>query len=167
MGVFLSYASPQGHAPLDQRIFLPKAWAGDQERREAGVPEEVAFATKPQLARDMLQHARELDVPAGWVTGDELYGDSPDFRAGVEACGHAYVLAALTTTPVWTRRPRVAPPPPQPMTRPRKKARLAEDAPTGKTVTQVVERWPTSRWMSLSVGEGEKVHASMSGRGDR
>lgn len=104
----------------------------------------------------MLKHAWELGVPMRWVTGDELYGDSPDFRSGVEASGHGYVLAVASTTPVWTRRPRTQPPAPQPMGRPRKKARLAEGAPPWKTVAQVVAKWPASRWERFAVGEGEK-----------
>src|SRR5215469_2173934 len=66
IGVFVTYASPQGHVLLDRELYLPQEWADDAERRrEAGVPEEVRFATKPQLARRML--ARAAGVPAAWV----------------------------------------------------------------------------------------------------
>jgi SRSO17 transposase len=157
VGVFLSYAAPKGHVLLDRRLFLPQVWADDAARREAAkVPQEVVFETKPQQALTMLRHAWELGVPMRWVTGDELYGDSPDFRSGVEASGHGYVLAVASTTPVWTRRPRIQPPAPQPMGRPRKKARLAEGAPPWKTVAQVVAKWPAARWERFAVAEGEK-----------
>jgi SRSO17 transposase len=59
IGVFLSYASPKGYTFLDRELSLPREWASDEERRkEAGVPEHIEFATKPQLARRMLQRAR-------------------------------------------------------------------------------------------------------------
>src|SRR5919106_6287470 len=68
IGVFLAYAAPRGHAFLDRELYLPKEWAEDTaRRREAGVPEEVTFATKPQLARRMLARALDADVPFGWV----------------------------------------------------------------------------------------------------
>lgn len=157
VGVFVGYATPQGHVLLDRRLFLPEVWANDEARRkEAQVPGEVVFETKPRQALAMLEHAWALGVPMRWVTGDEIYGNSPEFRAGVEASGHAYVLAVASTTPVGTRRPRVDAPAPQPMGRPRKKARLAEGAPPWKSVAEVVERWPASRWERFAVTEGEK-----------
>jgi SRSO17 transposase len=157
VGVFLSYAAPRGHVLLDRRLFVPEAWASDEARRTAAkVPGAVVFETKPQQALAMLKHAWAQGVPMRWVTGDELYGDSPDFRSGVEASGHAYVLAVASTTPVWTRRPRVELPEPQPMGRPRKKARLAAGAPAWKTLAAVVNKWPAARWELFAVAEGEK-----------
>ena len=80
IGVFLTYASAQGRTLLDRELYLPRVWADDLERRrEAGVPEKVAFRTKPQLARRMLERALESGVPFGWVTGDEVYG-TPAWR---------------------------------------------------------------------------------------
>lgn len=76
IGVFLAYASPHGHAFLDRDLYLPQSWVADAARREAaGVPPGVGFATKPQLARAMLDRAVAAAVPAGWVTGDEVYGN--------------------------------------------------------------------------------------------
>ena len=76
IGVFLTYASAQGRTLMDRELYLPRVWADDLERRrEAGVPEKVAFRTKPQLARRMLERALESGVPFGWVTGDEVYGN--------------------------------------------------------------------------------------------
>ncbi len=64
IGVFLTYATAQGRVLLDRELYLPQVWADDSERRrEGGVPEEVAFRTKPQLARLMLERAVEAGVP--------------------------------------------------------------------------------------------------------
>src|SRR5437764_11962165 len=65
LGVFLAYASPKGRALVDRELYLPKSWTDDRDRcREAGVPDDVQFATKPELARLMLGRARDAGVPA-------------------------------------------------------------------------------------------------------
>lgn len=70
--MFLAYASSRGKTFLERELYLPKEWTTDTERRqEAGVPEEVSFVTKPQLARRMLERALDAGVPASWVTGDD------------------------------------------------------------------------------------------------
>ena len=102
IGVFLGYASPRGRAFLDRDLYLPKEWADDPARRhEAGVPGEVTFATKPALARRMLERAFGAGVPAAWVTGDEIYGDATDLRNWLERGGHPYVFAVSCSHPVW------------------------------------------------------------------
>jgi SRSO17 transposase len=73
IGVFLAYASRHGHALIDRELYLPQAWADDAERRAAAcIPEEVAFATKPQLASRMIARAIAAGVPFTWVLGDEV-----------------------------------------------------------------------------------------------
>jgi SRSO17 transposase len=91
--VYCTYASKAGHALCDVRLYLHKSWAGDQQRREqAGVPEQVAFKTKPQLAAQMLTAHLQRGTPFGWVAADAVYGRDPQFRAAVEAAGKGYVL---------------------------------------------------------------------------
>lgn len=102
IGVFLGYASAKGRTFLDRQLYLPKEWAGDAERRrEAGVPDAVAFATKPALARQMLACAFAGAVPAAWVTGDEIYGNDAELRRWLEGEGRPYVLAATCNHAVW------------------------------------------------------------------
>jgi SRSO17 transposase len=102
VGVFLAYASPRGRAFLDRELYLPAEWAGDAARRqEAHVPELVRFATKPELARQMLARAFAAQVPIAWVTGDEVYGNNPGLRGWLEAGQHPYVLAVAGTHRVW------------------------------------------------------------------
>ncbi|MGH8883553.1 MAG: IS701 family transposase, partial [Stackebrandtia sp.] len=94
VAVFLSYASPLGRALIDRRVYLPKSWTDAPVRcAAAGVPDDVQFATKPELALDMLTDAVAAGVDAGWVASDEAYGDNGAFRAGVAALGLSYVLA--------------------------------------------------------------------------
>jgi SRSO17 transposase len=75
IGVFLLYASPKGHAFLDRALYLPEEWKVDRVRcREAGIPEEVSFATKGELARAMFSRTFSAGVQAEWVVGDTVYG---------------------------------------------------------------------------------------------
>jgi SRSO17 transposase len=92
--VFLAYVTARAHALLDFRLYLPKAWGKDKKRREqAKVPQDVAFATKTELAREMLAGHAAAGTPSGWVAGDEVYGRSSKLRAGCEAAGKGYVFA--------------------------------------------------------------------------
>jgi SRSO17 transposase len=103
IGVFLGYATTKGRALLDRALYLPKEWGNDTERREeAGVPEEVAFATKIVLARRMIDRAVEAGVPAKWVTADAVYGSDYPFRAALEARGLGYVVGVRADFAVWS-----------------------------------------------------------------
>jgi SRSO17 transposase len=102
IGVFLAYASSQGHALLDCALYVPQAWTNDRERCErAGLPEKHPFATKPELARQMLKRAFDARVPAAWVTGDSVYGDDRRLRVWLEEREQAYVLAVSGKEYVW------------------------------------------------------------------
>jgi SRSO17 transposase len=94
VGLFLAYASPRGWACIDRALYLPEEWAEDEaRRREAGVPEEMTFATKGELARKMLEPAFDANVTAAWVTGGETYGTDKSLRRWLETRGRSYVLA--------------------------------------------------------------------------
>jgi len=85
IGVFLAYASGNGHALIDRELYLPKEWAEDPARRQAaGISQEVAFATKPELARRMIARAIAAGVPFAWVLGDEVYGSDRRLRLDLE-----------------------------------------------------------------------------------
>ena len=93
VAVTLTCASPAGHALIGRALYLPADWAADEERRElAGVPDEVMFATKPQLAGDLLQHAHDRGIRAAFVAGDEVYGGL-DLRKSIRERGTGYVMA--------------------------------------------------------------------------
>ena len=135
IGVFLGYAGPRARAGLDRALYLPKDWAEDPERRaEAGVPEEVAFRTKPQLALEMIERALEAEVPARWVVADEVYGSDGKFRRALEARDQAYVLAVKSN-----EKPTTWPP----------------YAPPGQlAASEVAAALEPEAWVRLSCGEG-------------
>lgn len=94
VGVFLSYASRYGHTLIDRRLYLPKAWTDDRERcRKASVPDKVAFATKPAMAREMIAGALDAGLSCAWVLADSLYGSDYALRRMLEERGQPYVLA--------------------------------------------------------------------------
>ena len=106
VGVFLGYASPAGHVGLDRALYLPQEWTNDRARcRVAGIPDDLAFQTKPQLALALVEHALDAGVPAAWVVADEVYGSDSKFRGPLEARGQAYVLAVRSTQSVATWPP--------------------------------------------------------------
>lgn len=131
-GVFLTYAAPRGRTFLDRELYLPEAWASDDERRgAAGVPEEVMFATKPQLARKMIARALAAGVECAWVTGDSVYGNDGKLREWLEERQQPYVLGVTAQYRLFTGRGR----------------EWAKD---------VFARLPARSWQRLSCGAGSK-----------
>ena len=134
IGVFLAYASAKGRTFLDRELYLPQEWAADAERRqEAAVPESVAFRTKPQLARAMLERALAAGVPAQWVTGDEVYGGNVRLRVWLEEQQIAHVLAIKRTEPLWSTT-----------------------SWTQVPATTLADAVPETAWERLSAGAGAK-----------
>jgi SRSO17 transposase len=157
IGTFLSYASRHGHVLLDRRLYLPESWVADPVRRAAAkVPECEVFETKPQQAVKMLQHAWGMGVPMRWVTGDEVYGESPQLRAAVADSGRWYVMAVRTHMTVWRKRPQVAVPAWCGQGRKPTKEQVLEETVQPMSVLAVVASWPESRWQRLAVAQGEK-----------
>jgi SRSO17 transposase len=128
IGVFLGYASRHGHALLDRALYLPKEWAeGADRRREARVPEAVAFTTKPKLGLAMLERARAAGVPFFWVAGDSVYGADHMIRRWAERHQRGYVLAVTSGQRLGLR-----------------------------PVTTWIKGLPKRAWQRLSAGDGAK-----------
>jgi len=112
VAVSLSLATERGSVPIDYRLYLPKEWAKDATRRsKTGVPKEVTFATKPEIALAQLQAAMDAGIPPGVVLADAAYGDDTAFREGITALGLPYMVGIRPATTVWA--PGVEPLPPK------------------------------------------------------
>ncbi len=131
IGVFLLYASSKGAAFIDRALYLPEEWTSDRVRcREAGIPDEVEFATKGELAQQMLARAFAGGVPANWVVGDTVYGYD-ELRLWLDEQQKNYVLAVPETHMVWVQ---------------------GRQQPVGLLAALL----PEEAWVVLSAGEGSK-----------
>jgi hypothetical protein len=92
--VFLGYASRRGQALIDRRLYLPQKWTADTARCEqAQIPKGISFATKPQIARELLSDAFDAGMPCAWVLADAVYGSDKHLRIMLERRGKHYILA--------------------------------------------------------------------------
>ena len=133
VAVYLGYSAPAGHALIDRELYLPKSWTCDPERcAAAGIPENTAFATKPQLARRMIERAVAAGVAFGWVAGDEVYGDNGPLRAWLEERDIAHVLAVACHH------------------------RVPAGAGPALRADELAARLPKRAWQQLPAGEGAK-----------
>ena len=102
VAVSLSIANHHASLPVAYRLYLPQDWAKDrQRRRKAGVPEDIGFKTKPEIAIEQLRWACAAGLPRGVVLMDAGYGCNTDLRAGVSALALSYVAGILPQTSVW------------------------------------------------------------------
>lgn len=133
VGVFLAYVMPGGSSALiDRELYLPEKWAGDWDRcRAAGIGDEVAFATKPQLAQQMIERAVRAGVPLGWVAGDEVYGGNPKLREWLKKEKIPYVLAVACSEMIAT-------------------------AAGARRADELAALVPAARWQRLSCADGSK-----------
>ena len=156
--VNLGYAVADFHALIDCDVYLPEeTWAQDARRRqEAGIPEDLKFRTKGQIALDLLRRAQENGAGFKYLTADELYGSSSEFRAGVAGLGVVYVVEVSRMTHGWTQRPPFEKPQAGPAAgRPRSKPKLAPEARAPRRVDELWERGGPS-WAGFHVKDSEK-----------
>jgi SRSO17 transposase len=135
IGVFAAYVSNKGCAHIDRQLYLPKDWANTPERRTtAQVPEAISFATKPEIARQMIERAIAAGVPFAWVTADTVYGTGA-IEMQLRRAGKGYVLGAQATDRFnsWDKSPPVA-----------------------GTAKRIARALPARAWKRLSAGDGTK-----------
>lgn len=102
VAVSLSVANDIASLPIAYRLYLPKTWAHDTERRrKAGVPEEMVFKTKPEIALEQITAAHDAGVARGVVLADAAYGNDTKFRTAVSKLGLKYVMGVLGSTSLW------------------------------------------------------------------
>jgi SRSO17 transposase len=146
VGIYLGYVSRKDHALVDVRLFLPKEWAKDKKRRKkAGVPTEVRFRTRHELALEMLDERGGL-LPHAWVAGDDEMGRSSWFRQQLRQRGERYLLAVPSNTLV------------QDLTAPQP-AYCGRGRRPGLPFVRA-DRWaaalPETAWQTVEVRDGEK-----------
>src|SRR5690349_15958272 len=127
VAVSLSVANDHASLPIAYQLYLPEAWAADgARRRKAGVPDDITFQTKPQIALAQIRAALLAGVPSAVVLTDAGYGVDAAFRDGITELGLPYVVGIQSTTTLWP--PGQAPLPPQPWSgRGRRPSRLRHD----------------------------------------
>jgi SRSO17 transposase len=148
LGVFLIYAGPGGYAPLDRRLYLPRDWADDPDRRaKTHVPPDVTFQESWRIAVDLLERCRR-DLPHAWVTGDDELGRPAEFRTWLRRHGERYILDVPCNTSVRDlecRRPR------------RRRAGRGRKRETPFCRADAwAARQPEARWTRLTVRDGER-----------
>src|SRR5271167_2396756 len=112
IAVSVSVATEQASLPVAYRLYLPEIWAQDPTRRKkTGVPEEIRFQTKPEIALDQIRMLVEEEVPRAVVLADAAYGNDTGFRDGLEELGLTYAVGIQSSTSVWP--PGAAPLPPK------------------------------------------------------
>src|SRR6266849_1242050 len=108
VAVTLSVANGHASLPVAYRLYLPNAWAEDDDRRaKAGVPEEITFKTKPQIALEQIRWACEVGLPGNMALVDAGYGHDSKLRAGITELGKRYVAGIQPQMLVWKPRKRV------------------------------------------------------------
>jgi len=143
-------------APMAAQLYLPRSWSEDAARRaEAGVPADVAFRTKSELALALIKQAHADGVCPAPVLGDSAYGDSADFRQGVRQLGLEFFLQVESTHKAWTE--------PVALERKRTRYALARDAPPARTLAEIVASFPPPQWKPCSwkTAIGETQHTRL------
>src|SRR5262245_4659396 len=141
LGVFLSYVTATGYAPLDRQLYLPREWAEDPARRQAThVPEGVTFQEVWRIGLSLLDRSR-ADVPFGWVAGDDEFGRASAFRAELRARRLRYVLDVPANTSVRDLDEASGP---------------GRRRPPWRRADEWAAAQPAGRWRRVVVGDGAK-----------
>jgi SRSO17 transposase len=156
VAVSLSLGNRHASLPVAYRLYLPEDWAGDdQRRRKAGVPEEVSFKTKPEIALEQIAAACKAGLPRGVVLMDAGYGNNSELRTSVTALGLTYVAGILSNTTVWA--PGTGPLPPKVWApghgRPTKRLRR-DGAHQPVKVKDLALSLPAKAWRTITWREG-------------
>ena len=158
VAVSLSLATEQVSVPIGYRLYLPESWAGDKARRkEAGVPEDVSFATKPEISLAQMRAAKEAGLPGDIVLADAGYGDDTGYRDGITALGLRYAVGIKPGTKVWA--PGSAPLPAKPWSGQGRKPTHLRRGPDNQPVTvkALALSLPHSAWRKTTWREGTNM----------
>lgn len=163
VAVSLSVASEDASLPVAYRLYLPEAWAQDEpRRRKAGVPDDLKFATKPQISLDQIRQAKESGLPPGPVLADAGYGNDTAFRDGLTELGLPYCVGVQPGVSAWA--PGTTPLPPKPRQRMGRPPTLLQRGPghTPVSVKVLAQGLPEEAWQTVHWREG--TNGKMSSR---
>jgi SRSO17 transposase len=155
VAVSLPVATWNSSLPVAYRLYLPKEWAGDVERRKkAEVPEEVEFRTKPDIALDQIRAAVAANLDRGVVLADAAYGINTDFRDGLTQLGLPYVVGVPSSMTVW--EPGKQPLPAKPRGKMGRPPRLLQRTPDHQPVSvkQLALNLPSTSFREITWREG-------------
>jgi SRSO17 transposase len=158
VAVTLAVANEHASLPVGYRLYLPAAWAVDPARRaKVGVPEEVAFRTKPRIALAQIRQALADGVPAGVVLADAGYGIETDFRTSLTELGLRYVVGVQASTSLWP--PGTGPLPPKVWSGRGRPPRRVRRSPEHKPVAaaELAEGLPAAAWRTVTWREGSRA----------
>jgi SRSO17 transposase len=161
IAVSLSVANDRASLPIAYRLYLPEAWAQDAERRaKAGVPEDVRFRTKPEIALDEIRVALSAGVPTGVVLADAGYGIDTAFRSGLTAMGLTYIVGIQSSISLWP--PGTGPLPPKAWSGRGRPPSLIRRHPEHKPLSarQLAQSLPASAWHIVTWREGTNAPLS-------
>ena len=155
VAVSLSLATAQGSLPLSYRLYLPEAWAKDKPRRErAGVPKQITFATKGEIARTQIEAALAAGIPRGPLLMDAAYGDEAALRDWLSTQGLLYAVGIRPASAVWCDEHEPAP---APVKRGRGRARtrvVRDQTHRPISVRELAQSLPRSCYRTLTWREG-------------
>src|SRR5664280_177580 len=157
VAVSLSIANHHASLPVAYRLYLPEDWTKDRKRlRKVGVPAEVGFKTKPEIALEQIEAACAAGLPRGVVAMDAGYGCNTDLRTGVSALGLRYVAGILPNTSVWA--PGTGPLPPKKWSGRGRQPKLIrrDDKHRPVPVKELALNLPKRAWRTIAWREGEK-----------
>lgn len=159
-GVYLGYVSRKGDSLVASQLYVLEEWfdaAHAEKRQQCGVPTDLSYKTKPEIALELLQATvKRGKLPFQWVAADELYGDAPAFRDGVAALNKFYFTEVKSTSLVWLTRPEVYLPewPGRGRHPIRLKLRQPDDRPL--EVKELVATIAQTAWGRATIKEGAK-----------
>lgn len=159
--VHLSYARDDFHCLLDEDLFLPQSWSDDRARcREAGIPDELVYRPKTEIALEQYDRAVRNGVSFDWLTFDEWYGAKPAFLRALRQRGQKYVAEVHKGHMMWLRKPRTTHRPYRKQgCRSRKTPRLVSGSPKAQAVGTLVEQHPAftkQAWKRFYVKDMQK-----------
>jgi len=157
VAVTLDLGTEESSTPLDWALYLPEQWIDDPVRRKkVGVPEEVTFKTKPELALDLIDEVRRWGLQDRLVLGDSLYGDVYEFRQGLRSRGLNYVVQVSGDLTAWTEDPHPSEPPMKRGGKVPRKRLYAKELPPARSLCQIAKDLPSRSWKTITWREGTK-----------